>query len=327
MPSICIHENCRNRCYYGFPNKVLERCKEHKLEGMVTNTKRCECGNHGPNFNYPNETKSVCCRDCKKEGMIDIRSRLCLCGKHIPNFNYPNETRGICCSECKKEGMIDVKNPKCECGKAQPHFNYPNEKKPICCTDCKKDGMIDINNLRCPNCVDWPDAQRANKKYKNYCSRCFEQLFPNDPLTLQIRCKTKEIATRDYINATFDGFRHDQALWLQGCDCTHKRRIDHRKLICNTMLCIETDETQHKYYNKQDELNRYHDCFMALGCKFIFIRFNPDKYKDKHGKSKCPNISTRLFKLKDEIEKQMKRIAEDDNNELLEVKYLYYDEN
>jgi hypothetical protein len=65
---------------------------------------------------------------------------------------------------------------------------------------------------------------------------------------------------------------------------------------------------------------------MALGCKFIFIRFNPDKYKDKNGKSKCPNISTRLFKLKDEIEKQMKRIEEDDNKDLLEVKYLYYDE-
>lgn len=41
---------------------------------------------------------------------------------------------------------------------------------------------------------------------------------------------------------------------------------------------------------------------------------------------KCnPSISTRLFKLKEEFAKQIKRIENEENNDLLEVKYLYFD--
>ena len=35
---------------------------------------------------------------------------------------------------------------------------------------------------------------------------------------------------------------------LDGGCCATKRRIDLRKLINNTMLCIEIDEEQHKHY-------------------------------------------------------------------------------
>ena len=41
-----------------------------------------------------------------------------------------------------------------------------------------------------------------------------------------------------------------------GC-CSTKRRIDLRKLINNTMLCLEVDGHQHKYYVTSDENNRY----------------------------------------------------------------------
>ena len=54
------------------------------------------------------------------------------------------------------------------------------------------------------------------------------------------------------------------------------------------MLCIEVDENQHKYYIKSDENNRYDDLFMDFSGKFIFIRYNPDKYKDRY--SKCKNL-------------------------------------
>ena len=50
---------------------------------------------------------------------------------------------------------------------------------------------------------------------------------------------------RDRINQEFEGFYHDKPLWTNDCDCTHRRRIDHRKLIGNTLLAIETDENQH----------------------------------------------------------------------------------
>jgi hypothetical protein len=102
-----------------------------------------------------------------------------------------------------------------------------------------------------------------------------------------------------------------------------KRRIDHRKLIGNTLLCIETDENQHKSYDKKDEEIRYDDLMMIHGGKFIFIRFNPDKFI-KDGKRVNPMISTRLSILKQEIEKQITRIHEEDND-LVEIIHLFYD--
>jgi hypothetical protein len=140
-----------------------------------------------------------------------------------------------------------------------------------------------------------------------------------------MKSKTKEIAVRDFINSKFDGFSHDQPLWTGNCECTHRRRIDHRKLIGNTLLCIETDENQHKSYNNKDEEIRYDDLFMIHGGKFIFIRFNPDKYLLK-GKQKNPYLFMRLIVLEEEIKTQIKRIENDENKELLEIIKLYYDE-
>ena len=74
-----------------------------------------------------------------------------------------------------------------------------------------------------------------------------------------------------------------------------------------------------------DEEIRHNDLMMAFSGKWIYIRFNPDKYK-KNGKSVNPSISTRLQVLKNEIDKQIKRIENEENAELLERHYLFYDE-
>ena len=63
---------------------------------------------------------------------------------------------------------------------------------------------------------------------------------------------------------------------------------------------------------------------MAYGGKFIFIRFNPDKYVED-GKSRNPMLVNRLPVLESEINKQIKRIENSENTELLEVIELYYD--
>ena len=130
---------------------------------------------------------------------------------------------------------------------------------------------------------------------------------------------------RDFINQTFLGFQHDKSLWTGNCECVNRRRIDHSLLIGNTLLCIETDENQHKTYNVNDEEIRYDDLYMLHSGKFIFIRFNPDKYKNENGKTVNPMLYTRLPVLQMEIENQIQRINQEDNNELLEIVKLYYD--
>lgn len=74
-----------------------------------------------------------------------------------------------------------------------------------------------------------------------------------------------------------------------------------------------------------DEQTRYDDLFMAYSGKWIYIRFNPDKYINKYGCSKNPSISTRLYLLKQEIEKHIQRIKNEENTELIERIYMFYD--
>jgi hypothetical protein len=133
---------------------------------------------------------------------------------------------------------------------------------------------------------------------------------------------------RDFINSRFEGFQHDNPLWYNetAYNFTNKTRIDHRKLINDTLLCIEIDENQHKSYSKEHEIARYNDLIVVFGCKFIIIRFNPDEYKD-NGKSYNPMLIIRLPVLGKEIMKQIKRIETNENTELLEVIELYYDKN
>lgn len=90
------------------------------------------------------------------------------------------------------------------------------------------------------------------------------------------------------------------------------------------MLCIEVDENQHKGYNNDDEEIRYNDLYMLHSGKFIFIRFNPDKFEIQ-GKKYNPTMNVRLERLKDEIERQCYKIENELNNNLIEIIKLYYD--
>lgn len=74
-----------------------------------------------------------------------------------------------------------------------------------------------------------------------------------------------------------------------------------------------------------DEETRYDDLFMAHSGKWIYIRFNPDKYINAKGILKNPMIATRLEALKTEIEKQLERVEREENFELVERVYMYYD--
>jgi hypothetical protein len=329
----CNHDGCQKIPIYNYEGESNARfCYYHKFENMIdVKNKTCEhdeCQKQ-PFFNYEGESKARFCSSHKEIGMIDVKSNRCEhedCNKH-PVFNYEGESKARFCSSHKFENMVNIISKRCDrdgCQK-QPNYNYAGERTARFCVSHKEFGMIDIKNKRCKS-SDICLGTFANVKYKGYCASCYQRLFPNDPLTYQIRSKTKEIAVRDYINSNFDDFHHDRPLWTGNCDCTHRRRIDHRKLIGNTLLCIETDENQHGSYDKTDEEIRYDDLMMLHGGKFVYIRFNPDKYKDKNGKSINPMLYTRLPVLHKEIEKQINRIENEENIELLEIIKLYYNE-
>jgi hypothetical protein len=108
-------------------------------------------------------------------------------------------------------------------------------------------------------------------------------------------------------------------LYTGNCDCSHRRRIDHRKLIGNTILAIETDEFAHKGYDEKDEEIRYDDLYMIHSGKWIYIRFNPDNTRTNK-----TDIEDRIVILIKEIEKQIQRIQNEENMELVEIIKLFY---
>lgn len=311
-------------------DKIRICCSKCKTNEMINiKDKRCVCGNStSPCFGLTTDKNATCCSKCKTNVMIDIVNKKCICGSY-PSYGLETDKIRICCKECKTNDMINIVSRKCICEKTQPTFGMENDKIPTCCKECRTDEMIDISTKKCKS--NYLDADKkftcetyGNKKYKGYCTRCYAYHFPTDPLTFQINCKTKEQAVCNFINKIFTGFNHDKALWISACECIHRRRIDHRKLIGNTLLCIETDENQHKYYKEKDERIRYDDLMMIHGGKFIFIRFNPDKYKE-NGVSKNPTIASRLRVLEEEINKQIKRIENEENTDLLEIIPMYFD--
>ena len=311
--------NCGKTARFNYIGQKPEFCVDCKKSNMINlRQTKCKCQKTIATYNYDG-LKPGFCSSCKEANMVNVRQKKCGCGT-IASFNYDG-LQPEYCEKCKKPDMIYVRNMNCMCKTNKPYFNYQGLPAKYCSL-CKIEGMINVYINKCKNegC-----NTEANKKYKNYCTYCFQNLFPLDPLTFQIRCKTKEIAVRDFINLNFEGFQHDKTLEYGGCDCLNRRRIDHRKIINNTLLCIETDENQHKSYSLKDEEDRYNDLLSTFTCKYIFIRFNPDSYNDKNGKKCNPSISTKLLTLKEEIDKQIKRIQNEENNDLLEIKYLYFD--
>ncbi len=178
---------------------------------------------------------------------------------------------------------------------------------------CKRHG----GGARCPHCIDWIDSRSGSTYYEGYCATCFKEIFPNDKRSKVIYRHTKEIMVRNIINKNFDGFIHDTPLYTGNCNCTHRRRIDHRKLIGNTILAIETDEFGHRGYDKKDEEIRYDDVYMIHSGKWIFIRFNPDTNVSKI------DIKDKLNKLIETMNKCIVRIENEENIELIEIIKLY----
>ena len=122
---------------------------------------------------------------------------------------------------------------------------------------------------------------------------------------------------RNAINAEFPGaFVHDKPLHTGNCDCTHRRRIDHRRLVQGTVLAIETDEFGHRGYDPHDEEIRYNDVFMVHSGKWIFVRFNPD--------GKGVDLEDKIPVLLEEIHRQTERIELGENDKLVEIIKLYY---
>ena len=126
-----------------------------------------------------------------------------------------------------------------------------------------------------------------------------------------------ESLVREAIDTAFDGFIHNKTFRGQ-----IEKRIDHRLLIDNTILAIETDEFGHRNYGKTNEKERYHEFLTKTSHKFVFIRFNCDaNMENSNAKT---DFKYKLAVLMQTIELQMSRIRNRQNVQRLEIITLFY---
>jgi hypothetical protein len=148
----------------------------------------------------------------------------------------------------------------------------------------------------------------GSKNFKGYCSDCYIRIFKDDPLSIQTRCKTKEIAINEFIHCYFDGFQHPTPLWIG------EIRIDNRIVIENTIICINV--------LRNGTCNNI--SYEPLDHKIIIIRINTGKYMS-NGKSVNPMLYIRMPTLEKEINHQINRVLQKENNNVVEVINLFCD--
>ena len=297
------------------------------------------CRDCGTGICQHNKLKRYC-RDCGAKTICEHGRRRDRCRECGGSQICEHNKRRSSCVDC---GGGEI----CEHNKIRGSCKYCGGSQ-ICehnifrrnCKECGGSGTCEhkVDKRDCPDCSGSRICKskdtigcrtQGNRKLNGYCSHCFVNLFPDDPKALTVRKKSKEIQVMTHLFSKYKGFKNDKPFYvdLEGGCCATKRRIDLRKLITNTMLCIEVDENQHKKYIKQNENNRYDDLFMDFSGKYVFIRYNPDKFIDKYGISKNPMFDTRMEVLENSINKHIMRILNEENTDLVEIHHIFYDEN
>ena len=291
--SKCEHGRRKNRCKECGGSQICEH-----------NRDKYKCKECGGSEICEHNKRRIDCKDCG--------------GSQICEHNK----RRSSCKDCGGSQICEHKKLRCQCKDCGGSRICEHNKVRSCCGDCGGSQICKSKDTIGCRTI-------GNRKLNGYCSHCFVNIFPEDPRALTVRKTSKELQVMTYIFSKHDGFKNDKPFYvdLEGGCCATKRRIDLRKLINNTMLCIEIDENQHKYYIKNYEDNRYNDLFMDFSGKYIFLRYNPDKYIDKFGKSKNPMFETRMEVLEKSINKHINRILNEENKELIEIHHLFYDEN
>ena len=308
----CIYEDCKNTPIYGhlvskpiLLANCVQYCETHKqpntynllkyttvdsLRDSVCKYNTCE---KRAQWGYTGPVRFI------REGKFGYNYISIFCGDHrkedminIPG--YIRRCRGIASSELKDLSECpynNVGNPKC---RVEYTINY--------------NGKINVSSLR------------------QFCTECFLRSFPDDSRNDKLKTKSKELRVQKMLQNEFPTytFIHNKPIWTGECECTHRRRIDFRTLIGNTLLAVEVDEDQHKMYNEKEDI-RYNDLYMVHSGKWIFIRYNPDSYKNEKGKLVKPADTYRLGILKDFIQTHIQRIQSEQNKELIEIHKLFFD--
>jgi len=364
--------SCDKRPTFNLVNNPAIYCKDHKKPDMVNVTHiKCihnkrkqlcnECG--GISLCEHNNIKFVC-KQCKGTSICEhnkVKSKCLDCNgstycihKKIKYKCIECHGNGICIHNKQKQYCKDCGNNNCihnidkryckDCGKSVIVI-CDHKKDKRYCKDCKGISICIHNKFKtkCKTCggsslCKTPLCEISkNPKYDGHCAFCYYHLFPDKPNSRNY--KTKERSVTEFILNTFPEYT-----WVtdkkveDGCSL---RRPDLLLDLGYQVIIVEIDETQHKSYEEICNNRRTMEISKDLDHRpIIFIRFNPDSYKDSDGKiiNSCWKINKDglcSLNKKNEWNSRLDRLKSiidfwcDENNKsekTIEVEHLFFDE-
>lgn len=307
-------------------------CKDCKEPGMVDiDSKKCEkCQKISPVFNYESETRPRFCRKCKEPEMINIANRHCH-EKHCRKraiYSQPGMLPKFCLTH-KEDGMIQYPRRKCqgndnEICRELATFGFTT---PV---HCDKHKLLDeycLTERKCPNCGSI-DVLNKNGVCVNICSLVEQDLL------IKKRIKRKEEFIAKLLDKEIELKNDVIEMWrdtIIDSTCT-KARPDFAYHCGTHIVIVEVDEEQHRSYNncghekegkmKAENIRMYNISTIFQGNPVIFIRYNPDSFKDKEGKAvKITNTKRHSILIK-----YIRKCFKSDWDNGIYVKYLFYDD-
>ncbi|AII17059.1 hypothetical protein JO84_gp236 [Aureococcus anophagefferens virus] len=337
---------------YNFAGQTVGKyCKDHAETGMVNVvSKTCPKCSKQPYFNFEGETVGKYCKEHAETDMVDVVNKKCAnktCTLK-PYFNFAGQTVGKYCKQHAETDMVNVVSKTCPKCSKQPYFNFEGETVGLFCKQHAKPKMVNVLDPKCSICKLF-HIDPATNKYGGLCLICAN----HEGLTkAPSNYGKKEKAVVEFINKEFGDLSWTFNQIAFGA-CSKKKADAHVQFGNDYVLIVEVDENQHKGYDASCDEVRTLELMQDFGTSnpetgemlcipIIFIRFNPDSFKNgsksisscfQHDKDnqgilelvKPEAWKKRLNKLKKTIQDCIDNYEQIIKKELTIIK-LYYDQ-
>ena len=339
----CIHDSIKTNCVTCQGGNICEHNKR-KSRCVI-----CKGGSICPHQKVKSRCvlcngSELCIHKVRKEGCVTcLGSSMCEHQKRKSRCVICKGS-GICehqknksnCVECHTDNICEHDKIRYQCATCGGQRICIHKKRKELCAECGGHGLCShqLQKHQCVTCTPSSGCQNCkliyigHSKWKPYCFRCYCILNPNAIIPRKYKLKEHHVVDKlkehfkDQITMIFDKR-------IEG-GCSRKRPD-----VCidfgSHCLMIEIDENRHVNYSCEEK--RMVDLYEDIGFrKIVFLRFNPDGYKEiKKYPSPFQYTKTGILKLNEtEFNRRMARLIEKINdhkvepNEQLTVEYLFY---
>ena len=318
---ICPHQRIKSNCVECKGGSICEhnkrrsRCKECKGGSICIHQKiKSRCIECNGNSLCIHSIRKENCIECKGGSICDHNKRRSRCIECKGSELCIHNNYKSICIECKGINVCEHNKLQYQCIECKGRLICEHNKRKSMCSDCNGSYMCSHQKQKnqCVTCTPSSGCQHCHtvsiisSKWKPYCFRCYCVLNPD--AVIPRKYKLKEHHVVDALKAHFK----EQITMIfdkpveGGCS---KKRPDVSIDFGSHCLMIEIDENRHLNYSCEER--RMVELYEDIGFrKIIFLRFNPDGYKEGTHKYISPFRYTRSGILQLDETEFNRRIAQ-----------------